>query len=161
MTESGNVRVKEFVIRFLENLLRAGHLSVQVRSREANGMLEMELDGPDNELLVENNARVLYAVEHVLNQVLYRNGFSESKVVVDCGGYRSSRVLELELMARKAAEKVRTTGAPFSLQPMPAVERRIIHLALAEDGTVRTESSGVGVNRHVIIFPGSTTSRRA
>jgi spoIIIJ-associated protein len=154
MTESGKDKIREFAVQFAENLLRAGKLTVQVSAREENGTLALDLEGPDNELLLENNARVLYAVEHVLNQVLFRHGFRESKVVLDCGGYRSSRVRELELMARKAAEKVRTTHVPFSLQPMPAVERRIIHLALAEDLSVRTESSGLGANRHVIIFPG-------
>ncbi len=84
---------------------------------------------------------------------MYRRGQGESRVMIDCNDYRQTRVLELQLMARKAAERVKTTHAPFSLQPMPAFERRVIHVTLAEERGVRTESSGLGTNRHVIILP--------
>jgi len=93
-------------------------------------------------------------LEHVVNQALHRRGANQPKVRLDCNGYRSTRILELQLLARKAAERVRTTGTPLSLQPMPSAERRIIHLALAEEADVRTESSGAGLRRHVVILPG-------
>ena len=60
---------------------------------------------------------------------------------------------ELELLAKKAAEKVKTSQRPFPLQPMPANERRIVHMALVSDPQVRTESQGFGDNRRVIISP--------
>jgi spoIIIJ-associated protein len=56
-------------------------------------------------------------------------------------------------MAEKAAERVRTTRIPFSFDPMSPNERRIIHLALGEDQTVKTESRGNGVDRKVTIYP--------
>jgi len=139
----------------LENLLQTARLEVRVQNEQPGDEgLMLELQGPDSGLVLGNNARVLYALEHVVNQVVHHRGESHLKVTLDCNGYRSTRVLELQLMARKAAEKVRTTGVSFSLQPMPAVERRVIHLTLAEEAGIRTESSGLGLNRHVVIFPG-------
>ncbi|PYP84215.1 MAG: hypothetical protein DMF61_20790 [Blastocatellia bacterium AA13] len=77
----------------------------------------------------------------------------DSRIVVDSGSYRAGREKELQLMAVKAAERVRTSRIPFSFDPMTPNERRIVHLALSEDSTVRTESQGGGVDRKVTIFP--------
>jgi len=155
MNEKINEGTGESAVRFLENLLQTARLEVRVQNEQPGDEgLMLELQGPDNGLVLGNNARVLYALEHVVNQVVHHRGESHLKVTLDCNGYRSTRVLELQLMARKAAEKVRTTGVSFSLQPMPAVERRVIHLTLAEEAGIRTESSGLGLNRHVVIFPG-------
>jgi len=142
-------------VQFLENLLQTARLDVRVQNEQPGdeGLL-LELHGPDNGLVLSNSARVLYALEHLVNQVVHHQSGGYSKITLDCNGYRSTRVLELELMARKAAEKVRTTGVSFSLQPMPAAERRVIHLTLAEEAGIRTESAGMGLNRHVVIFPG-------
>ena len=155
---SGEARGAEsfdgFVAGFLEGLLRAGRLELSVELKRDADAVQVVLEGPDGDLALENNARVLYALEHIVNQVLYRRGQGDAKVVLDCNDYRNTRLLELQLLARKAAEKVKTSGASFSFQPMPAVERRIIHLTLAEEQGVRTESSGLGTNRHVVILPG-------
>ena len=142
-----------FVAGFLEGLLRAGRLELSLEVKRDGETLQVVLAGPDGDLLLENSARVLYALEHIVNQVIYRRGHGDGKVILDCNDYRNTRLLELQLLARKAAEKVKTGGASFSFQPMPAVERRIIHLTLAEDQGVRTESSGLGTNRHVVILP--------
>jgi len=155
MNEKINEGAGESAVQFLANLLVAARLDVRVQNEQPGdeGLL-LELDGPDNGLVLGNNARVLYALEHVVNQLVHHRGGGHVKITLDCNGYRSTRMLELQLMARKAAEKVRTTGVSFSLQPMPAVERRVIHLTLAEEAGIRTESSGLGLNRHVVIFPG-------
>lgn len=155
MNENMSDEAGESAVRFLENLLQAAGLNIRVENEHPGDEgLMLELQGPDNGVVLGNSARVLYALEHIVNQVVHHRGSGHLKVTLDCNGYRSERVLELQLIARKAAEKVRTTGVSFSLQPMPAVERRVIHLTLAEETGIRTESSGMGLNRHVIIFPG-------
>jgi len=155
MNEKINEEAGESAVRFLENLLQVARLELRIKEEQPGdeGLL-LELHGSDNGVVLGNNARVLYALEHLVNQVVHHRGGSHVKVTLDCNGYRSERVLELQLIARKAAEKVRTTGVSFSLQPMPAAERRVIHLTLAEEAGIRTESSGLGLNRHVVIFPG-------
>jgi len=138
---------------FIERLIAVSRFDLRVRYTREEEFLKVEISGSDGELVLENNANLLYAIEHIVNQVMYRRGQGESRVMIDCNDYRQTRILELQLMARKAAERVKTTHAPFSLQPMPAFERRVIHVTLAEERGVRTESSGLGTNRHVIILP--------
>ncbi|RPI21378.1 MAG: hypothetical protein EHM61_24900 [Acidobacteria bacterium] len=155
MNENVSEAAGEFAVRFLEALMQAARFTLHVKEEQvADQGVVLELHGADSGLVLANNARLLYAMEHVVNQALHHQGRSDSKVTLDCNGYRSTRVLELQLLARKAAEKVRTTGVPLSLQPMPSVERRVIHLTLAEEAGIRTESSGLGLNRHVVIIPG-------
>lgn len=155
MNERTNGETGQTAVRFLENLLETARLDVRVQNEQPGDEgLMLELHGADNGLVLGNNARVLYALEHLVNQVVHHRGGDYLKITLDCNGYRSTRVLELQLMARKAAERVRTTGVSFSLQPMPAAERRVIHLTLAEEAGIRTESSGLGLNRHVVILPG-------
>ncbi len=155
MNEKINEEAGGSAVRFLADLLQTARLDVRVQNEQpGDESLLLELHGPDNGLVLGNSARVLYALEHLVNQVVHHRGGGYLKITLDCNGYRSTRVLELQLMARKAADKVRTTGVSFSLQPMPAAERRVIHLTLAEEAGIRTESSGMGLNRHVVIFPG-------
>ena len=69
------------------------------------------------------------------------------------GEYRSTRIEELKLSARVAAQRVRETGQPFRFQPMPSRDRRLIHLELTGAAGVRTESEGWGDRRHLVIYP--------
>ncbi len=155
MNENVNEDTAGSAVRFLENLLQMARLEVRVQNEQPGDEgVQLDLHGPDNGLVLGNSARVLYALEHIVNQVVHHRGGGHLKLTLDCNGYRSERVLELQLLARKAAEKVRTTGVSLPLQPMPAVERRVIHLTLAEETGIRTESSGMGLNRHVVIIPG-------
>jgi len=139
--------------QLIDRLIATAGFDLRARYERQQEFLKVELSGSDGELVLENNANLLYAIEHIVNQVMYRRGQGESRVMIDCNDYRQTRVLELQLMARKAAERVKTTHAPFSLQPMPAFERRVIHVTLAEERGIRTESAGLGTNRHVVILP--------
>ena len=73
--------------------------------------------------------------------------------MVDVGNYRQRRQESLEGLARRMAERVVQTGRPLMLEPMGAYERRIVHLALREDPSVYTESTGEGEGRKIVIFP--------
>ncbi|HEY6330740.1 MAG TPA: R3H domain-containing nucleic acid-binding protein, partial [Blastocatellia bacterium] len=77
----------------------------------------------------------------------------DGRIVFDSGSYRSRREKELQLMAAKAAERVRASRVPFSFDSMSPNERRIVHTALIEDKSVRTESKGDGIDRKVIVYP--------
>jgi spoIIIJ-associated protein len=74
----------------------------------------------------------------------------------DCGGFRALRVEELKLSARVAAQRVRETHEAFHFNPMPARDRRLIHLELTNASGVRTNSEGVGERRHLVIYPTET-----
>lgn len=138
---------------FVGECVRRSGLDLQHSCELDEDAVNIFLEGPDGSLVLRDNARLLYAINHLVNQVFFRRADRKLAFVVDCEEYRSGRVLELQLLARKAAEKVRDTGKPFRLQPMPANERRIIHLALSEEPGVTTESEGSGTHRRVVLVP--------
>ena len=131
---------------------RAGlQLETEVRLDEEG--VKIDVFGHDDGMFLSDNARLLYAVNHLLNQIYYRQSKDGCNFFIDCNNYRRDRTAELELMADKAAERARLTGTGVSLQPMPSSERRIIHLALASLSDIRTESEGSGRHRRVLIIP--------
>ncbi|MGH9338421.1 MAG: protein jag [Acidobacteriota bacterium] len=138
---------------FLRELLQKAGLDLQFKVDSSDDLINVRLEGEDCGLVLSSSARVLYSINHLLNQVCYRHSQDGLNFVVDCNDYRSTRELELSLLAKKAAEEVKFSGTPFSLQPMPAAERRVIHVTLAEAEGIRTESQGSGKYRRVIILP--------
>lgn len=136
---------------FLKNLLEKLDLELSFESSLDDDLISFRLSGHDSEVVLANNARFLYAVNHLLNQIYYRKSLTGCNFWVDCNGYRRDRDGELRLLAGTAAEQVRLTGREFVFQSLPAAERRIIHLSLADEPGVRTESEGTGSNRRVII----------
>lgn len=152
--EKGDLEVlSERTEGFVLELIELSGLDLEVNAVVEDELIAIELAGEDEPLLLADNARLLYAFNHLVNQVFYRRAGRECSFLVDCGNYRSERVAELELLAQKAAEKVRISGTKVILQPMPSGERRIIHLALADEPDVRTESEGSGRYRRVQIVP--------
>lgn len=149
MNEEAN-QVAENVKEFFSHLLRHGGFDLELEV-EADENVEVRLSGQDSELLLQNNARALDALNDLANQIFLRQ--TGHRVEVDCEDYRLTRVLELELLARNAAERTRLSGRSFRFQPMPPSERRTIHVTLAEEPGVRTESRGVGTERHVVVLP--------
>jgi spoIIIJ-associated protein len=144
-------------LNLVRELIRSAQLQltaeVELNAGEEDG-IQMKLSGPDEDMVLADNARLLYAINHLINQIFYRRSREGFNFFLDCSNYREERALELELLAQKAAEKVMVSGSKVSLQPMPASERRIIHLSLAEEPGVRTQSEGSGRYRRVLISPG-------
>ncbi|MEK6299271.1 MAG: R3H domain-containing nucleic acid-binding protein [Acidobacteriota bacterium] len=141
------------VVEFTNRVLGASGLELKAEAEGSSEGLKVQVRGGDVALLLGHNAELLDALEYLANRTLARHAGEELRIVFDSGSYRAQREKELRLMAEKAAEKVRTARTPFSFTPMSANERRIIHLALAEDTTVVTESQGSGENRKVTVRP--------
>ncbi len=116
-----------------------------------NPDLVVSFAGPDSELLLQNKAELLKAVEHIMLEALRIGHGQSERVLFDSHDYRLMRVEELELAARAAAERVRRTGLPYRFSPMNPRERRIIHMALRGQAGVRSESEGVGPYRQVVV----------
>jgi spoIIIJ-associated protein len=115
--------------------------------------LRVVLGGPDQDLLLERNGELLQAIEYLAVRWLRLDPRLYDHIQFDAADYRASRVEELKLSARIAARRVVETGQPFLFNPMPARERRIIHMVLAENPAVRSESQGEGEQRQVIVHP--------
>ena len=151
--------------KFLEELVRAAgfELKVKVRAVESSSAgaadeaeVIADLDGRDKEILLERNAEVLKAIEHLAFRALRLEPAYHEKIHLDSGGYRALRFEELRMTARVAAERVQTSKQPFRLNPMSSRERRIVHLALKDMHGVRTESVGMGEERQVVIHPANS-----
>lgn len=115
--------------------------------------ISISFRGEDAELLLERNAELLLALEHVAHRWLRLDPRLHDEVRFDCGDYRAVRLDELKLSARVAAQRVRETGQPFRFNPMSPRERRIIHLELTGAPGVRTVSEGIGDRRQLVIYP--------
>jgi spoIIIJ-associated protein len=149
--------------RFLDLALREMRLAIeyeiQTPSSPANASGEPEVAvvfrGGDEGLLLERSAELLLALEHVAHRWLRLDPRLHDHVRFDCGGYRATRLEELKLSARVAAQRVRETGQPFRFNPMSSRERRIIHLELNGAVGVRTVSEGAGDRRQLVVYPAS------
>jgi len=109
--------------------------------------------GPDQDFLLEHDAELLLALEHVGHRWLRLDPRLHDRVRFDCGEYRAQRLEELKLSARVAAQRVRETGQVFRFNPMSPRERRLIHLELSGAQGVRTMSEGVGDRRQLVVYP--------
>lgn len=139
------------VVDFTNQVLGSSGLDLKAGAEHTDDGLKIQVRGEDVALLLGHNAELLDALEYLGNRVLARASGDEARLVFDSSGYRARREKELRLMAEKAAEKVRLSRIPFSFDPMTPNERRIIHLTLANDSSVTTESQGNGENRKVTI----------
>ena len=137
------------------------HFSLQKPSAQAEDAEELEyvvdFAGADADLLLEKNATLLHALEHLALKAIRLDEEHVHRIAFECQDWRRTRMEELRLMARVAAERVIETGAPFVLNPMNPRERRIVHLALKDQRQVRTQSEGKGAERQVVIFPAKTS----
>jgi spoIIIJ-associated protein len=110
--------------------------------------------GPDVGLLIGRHGQTIDAVQYLLNVIAYRAyGDEKRDVVVDAAGYRARRQATLESLADRIADRVLESGAPEELEPMTAVERKVVHLRLKEVAGVGTTSEGTEPNRHVVVVP--------
>ncbi|HEY7913231.1 MAG TPA: R3H domain-containing nucleic acid-binding protein [Blastocatellia bacterium] len=149
MSEEDLNSVVEFTNRILE--LSGLNLRASLETREAEARIQVR--GDDVSMLLGHNAELLDTLEYLGNRLHTKQTGEESRIVFDSGNYRARREKELQLMAEKAAERVRSSRVPFIFDAMNPHERRIIHLTLAQDSTVRTESQGSGENRKVTVYP--------
>lgn len=113
----------------------------------------VKFSGPDVDLLLANKAELMLALELLTMEVLRMPAEDHSRLCFDANDYRVLRIEELRLSAAAAAEKVKQTRRPFHFNPMNSRERRIIHLSLRNETDVRSESTGAGAIRQVVIVP--------
>ena len=141
------------VVDLINRILELSDLDLEAAVEPVGEAIKVQVRGEDRALLLGHNAELLDALEYLGNRIFAHAVGEDKHLVFDSGSYRAQREKELRLMAEKAAEKVRASRVPFTFDPMTPNERRIIHLALSEDSTVRSESQGNGENRKVTIYP--------
>ena len=108
----------------------------------------------DAGLLIGRHGQTIDAIQYLLNAIAHRALGEERKdVTVDAAGYRERRRATLETLALRAADQVRTSGRSVDLDPMTAIERKVVHLKLKELDGVQTRSEGAEPNRYVVVAP--------
>jgi spoIIIJ-associated protein len=137
----------------LEEVADGLSLDVDVEVREDDGVLRGNLRGEDVGLFIGRRGQTIDAVQHLAQRIVFREGPSPVRVVVDADGYRERRAESLQADAEGAAEEALRSGAPVELEPMPAAERRIVHEYLRDRGGVETHSEGDEPERRLVVSP--------
>lgn len=135
----------------LEQLLELADLEVSAEIVLTDERLEVEIEGVDEELLVEDEGQVLLAIQHLLPRVMYGQLGRIVPCRLDSRGYQRRKEERLQGLARRVAEEVVRRGGARTLRPMNPADRRIVHLTLAGDPDVETESQGNGYFKRVSI----------
>lgn len=120
---------------------------------EALPSLSVNIEGDDLGILIGRRGQTLTSLQYIVRLIIGRQTETWQPIIIDVEGYKERRYEGLRAFAQQMAEQVRDREAPFSLEPMPAYERRLIHLVLADHPDVVTESMGLGESRRVVIMP--------
>ena len=116
-------------------------------------VIALDITGDDLGILIGRRGQTLVALQYVVRLILAHQVKARVPVVIDVEGYKQRRYEALQALALRVAEQVKARERAFALEPMSAYERRIIHLTLAGDPDVTTESTGEGEARKVVIMP--------
>jgi spoIIIJ-associated protein len=142
-------RLRELV----ERIAAALGAPVAVSIREDEEVLAATLTGPELGLVIGKHGQTIDAIQYLASAIVWRGHEDRKSLVVDAAGYRDRRKASLEQLAERAAGEARASGQPISLEPMTAVERKIVHLHLQEREDVETTSEGTEPNRYVVVKP--------
>jgi spoIIIJ-associated protein len=148
-------RVHEIVKKLLELMKTYAIATVEVKESEDDDrqFVSVEIEGDDLSFLIGRHAETLNAIQYIISLMISHEFNRWIPIQVDIQNYRSRREKELQKLARRMADQVVSTGRKQTLEPMPANERRIIHIELRKRDDVFTESVGEDPYRKVYIHP--------
>lgn len=137
---------------FLRDILDKMDLKCEIRVKEENELVKINLNGPNMGILIGHRGETLDAVQYLVSLVVNKDHEEEYKrVILDTENYRLKREETLKRLAGRLAFKVKSTGKYVKLEPMNPYERRIIHSALQNNEYVTTYSEGEEPFRRVVI----------
>jgi spoIIIJ-associated protein len=139
------------IARFVQDVVDAMGVALTVTVEETTEGTRINLEGEDGGVLVRRGGEGLQALQHIVATAFRKQLGDDNRIVIDCNGFRKDKDAELRQMARFIAEKARSSGMPQEMGPLNPYERRIVHLAIAEDPTVTSESIGDAFLKTVII----------
>ena len=137
----------------LERVCEALGAPVRIEIREDDETLAATLTGPDLGLVIGRRGQTIDALQYLATAIVFRGAEERKSVLVDAAGYRDRRKATLEQQADRAASEAVAAHEAVALEPMSAVERKIVHVHLQERGDVETESDGNEPNRFVVVRP--------
>ena len=138
------------VTRIMDGIGVTGRIGVD----ESDELITVTCVGSDLGMLIGRHGQTIDAVQYLANAVMWRRHPEDRKeVVVDAAGYRERRRIALEALALRSADRALSDNEPVELEPMTAVERKVVHLRLKEFDGVETTSEGTEPNRYVVVHP--------
>jgi spoIIIJ-associated protein len=142
--------VRQLVQRIIEGIGVNAHLDVE----ESDESITVSCSGSDLGMLIGRHGQTIDSIQYLANAAVFR-AYQEARkeVIVDAAGYRARRRTSLEALAVRSAERCVSNAEPVELEPMTAVERKVVHLRLKEFAGVETTSEGTEPNRFVVIRP--------
>jgi spoIIIJ-associated protein len=136
---------------FVQSVVSAMGVELTAKIEDSPEATRINLEGDDGGVLIRRSGEGLQALQHVVATAFRRQLGDDHRVVIDCNGFRRDKDAEIKQMALFMAEKARSSGLPQEMGPLNPYERRIVHIAIAEDPTVNSESIGDAFMKTVII----------
>ncbi len=143
----------EVATEVLDKLLKLLGITGKVEMLSDEIPLALNIEGEDLGILIGRRGQTLAALEYVTKLIVAERLKTWLPLTVDVGGYKKRRRDSLQKLALYLAEQVKAKRQAITMEPMPADERRIIHLTLADNPDVTTHSIGEGEDRKVVILP--------
>jgi spoIIIJ-associated protein len=143
--------LQQRVTGFMRSVLEGMGLPLEVHIVEEPEAIRVDLKGDRGEELLRRKGETLDALQHIVNTAFRRELTDDRRFVVDCMGYRKGKDAELRQMARFLMDKAKASGAPQEMGPLNPYARRVVHLTVAEDPAVASESIGDAFLKTVII----------
>ncbi len=126
--------------------------SIVESEEEATALIAFDIKGDDLGILIGRRGQTLACLQYIVRLIVGHRTKAWLPILIDVEGYKQRRYEALRTLALRIAEQVKAKGEPFTLEPMPAYERRIAHLTLADHPDVTTQSIGEGEARKVVIL---------
>jgi spoIIIJ-associated protein len=143
----------EALEELLDEIVDGLGLDAEIKVEEDDGVLSGRVTGDDVGLFIGRRGQTIEAVQHLAQRIIFPDGPSPVRVVIDANGYRDRRASALRAEADDAANEAVRTGEPIELDPLPPLERRVVHEYLRERGDVETHSEGNEPERFLVISP--------
>jgi spoIIIJ-associated protein len=153
---AGDLEPVDALEELLEEIAEDLGLDAEVRVDERDGVLAGQLEGEDVGLFIGRHGQTIDAVQHLAQRIVFPDGPSPVRVVIDANGYRERRAQALRAEADDAADEAVSSGGPVELDPLPPFERRIVHEYLRDRGDVETHSEGNEPERYLVVTPLAT-----
>jgi spoIIIJ-associated protein len=142
----------EIAADYVEGLLDVADLDGDIDMDVEGDRALVSVVGATLQELIGQHGEVLEALQELTRLAVHRQTGARTRIMLDVGGYRARRRVELTELGTDAAEEVKTSGVPRRLDAMTPFERKVVHDAIAAAG-LRSESEGEEPNRRVVVFP--------
>ena len=139
------------IAAFVQRVVDAMGMALSTTIEETPEATRINLQGEDGGVLIRRGGEGLQALQHLVATTFRKQLGEDNRIVVDCNGFRRDKDAELRQMAKFMADKARSSGVAQEMGPLNPYERRIVHLAIAEDPSVSSESIGDAFMKTVII----------